>query len=68
MHVKSGIESPSDLIGKRVGMVEFQGTSMIWIKGILADHYGVPVNSVRYLTGGLEQPGRKEFESVDQTT
>ncbi len=32
----------------------------MWIRGIFADHYGVPVTSVRYRTGGLNTPGRHE--------
>lgn len=60
VNVDSGIEGPDDLPGKRVGVPEFQMTAAVWIRGILADHYGVPVNSVTYYTGGLEQPGRRE--------
>ena len=32
----------------------------MWIRGILSEHYGVPVESVRYRTGGLNTPGRHE--------
>jgi len=32
----------------------------VWIRGILADSYGVPVESVRYRTGGLTAAGRRE--------
>src|SRR3954452_176731 len=60
VHADSGIEEPRDLIGKRVGCPEYQMTAAVWLKGILADEYGVAVNSVSYHTGGLEQPGRKE--------
>jgi 4,5-dihydroxyphthalate decarboxylase len=35
-------------------------TAPVWIRGILADDYGVPVNSVTYYTGGLESTGRGE--------
>lgn len=56
----SGIGEPRDLIGKRVGVPEYQMTAAVWIRGILAEHYGVPVNSVTYLTGGEEQAGRPE--------
>jgi 4,5-dihydroxyphthalate decarboxylase len=56
----SGIESPADLVGKRVGCPEYQMTAAVWLKGILADRHGVGVDSVEYLTGGLEQPGRSE--------
>jgi 4,5-dihydroxyphthalate decarboxylase len=57
---RSGIEKPSDLIGKRVGVPEYQMTASVWQRGILAEHYGVPTKSMQYFTGGLEQPGRRE--------
>lgn len=60
VNTDSGITSPADLIGKRVGVPEYQMTAAVWIRGILADHYGVPVNSMTYFTGGLEEPGRTE--------
>jgi 4,5-dihydroxyphthalate decarboxylase len=60
VHAGSGISSPADLRGARVGCPEYQMTAAVWIKGILADHYDVPVNSVSYHTGGLKEPGRRE--------
>lgn len=57
---KSGIREPKDLIGKRIGTPEYQMTAGVWIRGILADHYGVPIDSVEYFTGGEEEPGRPE--------
>jgi 4,5-dihydroxyphthalate decarboxylase len=59
-NTESGIHEPADLRGRRVGCPEYQMTAAVWIKGILADDYGVPVDSVTYYTGGLEQPGRRE--------
>lgn len=56
----SGIEKPSDLVGRTVGVAEYQMTATVWIRGFLADDYGVPVDSVRYRTGGLHSPGRVE--------
>jgi 4,5-dihydroxyphthalate decarboxylase len=56
----SGIREPADLVGKRVGVPEYQLTAVVWQRGILAEHHGVPVESVRYFTGGMEQPGRVE--------
>jgi 4,5-dihydroxyphthalate decarboxylase len=61
VNAKSGIEKPTDLIGRRVGCPEYQMTAAVWLKGILADHYGVPVNSVTYHSGGLKEPGRREM-------
>ena len=65
INANAGIETPSDLRGKRVGSPEFQLTACVWIRGILAEHHGVPVDSVTYYTGGQETPGRIEKGKVD---
>jgi 4,5-dihydroxyphthalate decarboxylase len=57
---KSGITAPSDLIGKRIGVPEYQQTAGVWIRGMLADDYGVPIDAVSYHQGGLTEPGRAE--------
>jgi 4,5-dihydroxyphthalate decarboxylase len=62
---KSNIKTPKDLIGKRIGVPEYQMTAPVWIRGILSEHYGVPVDSVTYLTGGEEEPGRPEKQKLD---
>jgi 4,5-dihydroxyphthalate decarboxylase len=61
VHEGSGIRRPEDLRHKHVGVPEYQMTAAVWIKGILADRHGVPVNSVTYHTGGLFDPGRTEL-------
>ncbi|HEX4703542.1 MAG TPA: ABC transporter substrate-binding protein [Pseudonocardiaceae bacterium] len=60
VHVGGGVRSPFDLIGKTVGVPEYQVTAAVWIRGILAEHHDVPVNSVHYRTGGLHETGRVE--------
>ena len=65
VNAKSGIRQAKDLIGKRVGNPEYQMTAPVWIRGILQDHYGVPVDSVTYYTGGEESPGRSEKIKLD---
>ena len=60
VHTGSGIRTAQDLIGRRVGTAEYQLTAAVWIRGILAEHYGVPVESMTYFTGGQEEPGRLE--------
>jgi 4,5-dihydroxyphthalate decarboxylase len=62
LNTGSGITVPADLVGKRVGVPEYQLTAVVWQRGFLAEHYGVPVESVRYFTGGMTQPGR--FEKI----
>ena len=61
----AGIASPRDLPGRTVGTPEYQMTAGVWIRGILADEFGVPVDSINYVTGGLEQPGRGEKLTLD---
>jgi 4,5-dihydroxyphthalate decarboxylase len=63
--VKSGIEAPKDLVGKRVATPEYQMTAPVWIRGILQDDYGVDPASVEYFTGGAEEPGRDEKLKLD---
>ena len=65
VNADAGIEKPEDLRGKVVGTPEWQLTANVWIRGTLADHYGVPVDSVEYRTGGQETPGRVEKAAVD---
>jgi hypothetical protein len=65
VNADSGIRTPADLRGKRVGCPEFQLTAGVWVRGILAEHHGVPVDSVTYYTGGQETPGRIEKGAVE---
>ncbi|MGZ5584304.1 MAG: hypothetical protein ACXWF2_14460, partial [Usitatibacter sp.] len=60
VNANAGIGEPKDLIGRRIGNPEYQMTAPVWIRGILQDEYGVPVDSVTYCTGGEEEPGRPE--------
>jgi 4,5-dihydroxyphthalate decarboxylase len=57
---KSGVDKPADLVGKRIGVPEYQMTAPVWIRGILQDEYGVAPDSVSYFSGGEEEPGRDE--------
>jgi len=65
INAHAGIDEPKDLIGKRIGTPEYQMTAPVWIRGLLSDHYGVPVDSVTYCTGGEEEPGRDEKQKLD---
>ncbi|WP_030938932.1 MULTISPECIES: 4,5-dihydroxyphthalate decarboxylase [Streptomyces] len=64
-HADSGISTPEDLRGKRIGTPEYQLTACVWMRGILADRHDVPFDSVSYFTGGQETPGRIEKAGVD---
>src|SRR5438128_1756840 len=65
VNAAAGIARPADLTGRTVGTPEYQMTAPVWIRGILADDHGVAVTSVRYATGGLEEPGRTEKLALD---
>lgn len=61
----SGIKSPKDLEGRVVGVPEYAMTLAVWVRGILADDYGVDVSTLKYRTGGLNEPGRIERLKLD---
>jgi 4,5-dihydroxyphthalate decarboxylase len=54
----AGIDSPQALKQKRIGVPDFQQTAGVWVRGLLADEYGVTRGDVHWHMGGLEQPGR----------
>lgn len=56
----SDLTEPAQLAGRTVGVPEYQMTAAVWIRGIFAEHHGLPVAAVRYRTGGLHEPGRTE--------
>lgn len=62
---RSGITTPADLVGKRIGVPEYQMTAPVWIRGILQDEFGIDPASVHYFTGGEETPGREEKLKLD---
>uniref|UniRef100_UPI0035CA263E ABC transporter substrate-binding protein n=1 Tax=uncultured Sphingomonas sp. TaxID=158754 RepID=UPI0035CA263E len=51
-----GIATPADLAGKRVGLIDFQQTAALWLRGLLADDHGVSRDTIRWTTAGLHAP------------
>jgi len=43
-----GIEKPSDLNDKRVGLDTLQNSAGLWMRGILQDHYGVDLKTIEW--------------------
>ena len=56
----SGISSPDQLDGRRVGVPEYQMTAAVWMRGILQDQHGVEPSGINWFTGGVNKPGREE--------
>lgn len=52
----SGIERPGDLKGRRIGVPHYPMTAAVWIRGLMADEYGVQQGDVEYVVGGLDSP------------
>jgi 4,5-dihydroxyphthalate decarboxylase len=59
LNAAKGIAQPKDLIGKRVGLRNFQATANLWIRGILEHEHGVPHRSIEWL--------KQDDEEVDWT-
>jgi len=55
-----GIKGPKDLKGRRIGVPEYQVTANVWARAILLDDHGVDPSHVRWVQGGVEEPGRIE--------
>jgi 4,5-dihydroxyphthalate decarboxylase len=49
----SGIKTPNDLEGKRIGVQEYRQTAGIWIRGILRSEYGVSFETAQWFEGGV---------------
>jgi 4,5-dihydroxyphthalate decarboxylase len=47
---KHGTLKPTDLNGKRVGIRSFTTTTGAWLRGMLANDYGVDLNSIDWVT------------------
>src|SRR3954469_15866610 len=56
---EKGDLKPSDLTGKRVGLRAYTVTTATWVRGILADEYGVDLNKVEWIT--FEDPHVAEY-------
>jgi 4,5-dihydroxyphthalate decarboxylase len=61
-----GALKPSELTGKRVGVRAYTQTTGAWVRGFLADDYGVDTAKVRWVT--FEDPHLAEYKDPDFVT
>jgi len=59
------IDDPSALRGKRIGIPEWTQTATVYVRGFLAEQYGVDLASVSWVQGGVNEPGRVEGIPID---
>lgn len=59
LNANKGITKPTDLIGRKVGLRNFQATANLWIRGILEHEHGVPHRSLDWY--------KQDDEEVDWT-
>lgn len=52
------IDSPKDLVGKRIGVPEWGQAAAVYARGALMDSYGFDLGSVRWFQAGVHEPGR----------
>jgi 4,5-dihydroxyphthalate decarboxylase len=56
----AGIASPKELEGRTVGVPEWAQTAGVYVRGMLARHYGVDLASIAWVQAGVNQAGRHE--------
>ncbi len=48
INTQKGINSPKDLIGRKIGVKSYQVSAIVWLRGILEHEYGVPHRSIEW--------------------
>ena len=52
----AGISTAKDLEGKRIGVQEYRQTAGVWVRGTLQHEFGVDLDSVKWIEGGVNEP------------
>lgn len=58
----AGIKSAKDLEGRRVGVQEYRQTAGVWVRGILQHDYGVDLDTIHWVEGGVNEPRAPDHE------
>ncbi len=54
---RSGIRTPKDLEGRRVGVMRYTMTAAVWQRGHLQNDYGVDLSTIHWVEGSINSPG-----------
>ena len=61
---RSGIKSPKDLEGRRIGVPLYSMSAAVWMRGHLQHDYGVDLSGIRWVEGAINQPGSHGHPSL----
>jgi 4,5-dihydroxyphthalate decarboxylase len=64
INARSGIRTPKDLEGRRIGVPLYTMTAAIWIRGHLMRDYGVDLSGVKWVQGAINEVGAHGEPSV----
>jgi 4,5-dihydroxyphthalate decarboxylase len=54
---RSGIKTPKDLAGRRIGVPLYTMKAAVWIRGMLEDEHGVDLSDVTWVQGAVDKTG-----------
>ena len=57
INTRSGLSTPKDLEGKRVGLPLYTQTASIWSRGHLMHQFGVDIDKIHWVQGAVETGG-----------
>jgi len=56
----SGIRTPKDLEGRRIGLWDYHHTAAVWIRGMLQHDHGVRPETIEWFEGGVNAPRKAD--------
>src|ERR1041384_5311594 len=65
---KAGIETPKDLEGKRVGIMQWDNTAGVWARGALQHYYGVDLKRIQWQAARVKKEGVAEGIHIERIT
>ncbi len=63
---EAGIESPRDLEGRRVGIMQWDNTAGVWARGALQHYYGVDLTRINWLAVRVKSGGVAEGIRIEK--
>src|SRR5579871_3914708 len=63
-HTQAGIRGPSDLNGRRIGVQRWVQTAGVWVRGMLAEDYGVDPRGAQWLVAATHHWDHETGEEI----